>query len=215
MTSLIAELPAKFGVSPSSIRTYGSSGDFELEDGVVRRRKSELTINTEPEDSRGLYWKDGGWQLLIIVTKDHLRGSGFGVPAGVIKMLGVKYNEEFTLPNELGPQRVSWNATTTTVGTIKRLLDAQDIKEGERIWLDFHNGESFNISRARPVDGHDGLAGVAEHVGADPNVEQQHLRSEISRSLGLGENAANRKILSRFRARYDTAAVELLEQLWL
>ena len=215
LTALLTELPSKFDVAENSVRTYASTGQFELVDGIVKWRSAAPEKTSTPEDSRGMYWRDGRWKLLITVTSDHLRGSGSGVPGGVIHMLGLKYNESAELPSEIGTQRVTWGPTSNTLGTIRRLLEHQGIGEGERVWLDFHEGEYFSLERARPQQGAEGLAALAEHVGEDPEGDDEALRSVISRALGLGDNGANRRILSRFRARQDGFAVQLLEDLWL
>lgn len=215
LTALLTELPSKFDVAENSVRTYASTGQFELVDGIVKWRSEAPEMTSSPEESRDMYWRDGRWKLLITVTSDHLRGSGSRAPGGVIRMLGLQYNESAEIPSDIGTQRVTWGPTSSTLGTIRRLLEQQGIGEGERVWLDFHEGEYFSLERALPQQGAEGLAALAEHVGEAPEGDDEALRSAVSRALGLGDNGANRRILSRFRARQDAFAVQLLEDLWL
>ena len=79
-----------FGVSENSVRTYAGSGDFICEDGRVRRRTEDEhpTLDATPEESKGLYLRDGVWSLLLTINHDHVRGSGCGIPSGVAGMYG-------------------------------------------------------------------------------------------------------------------------------
>lgn len=150
LDDLISEGTTKFGVSASSIRSYASSGEFRLDDGIVSRRNDDIEPHRQPEDSRGLYWRKGRWQYLVTVNHDHMRGSGTGVPAGVALLLGLHLGQPRLIPSDDGDQSVTWNTTGTTTGSIRRLLLAQGITEGERIWMDFGNGTYFRIEPAAP-----------------------------------------------------------------
>lgn len=150
LDDLISEGTTKFGVSASSIRAYASSGEFRSDDGIVSRRNDDIEPHRQPEDCRGLYWRNNRWQYLVTVNHDHMRGSGTGVPAGVALLLGLHLDQPRLIPSDDGDQSFTWNATGTTTGSIRRLLLAQGITEGERIWMDFGNGDYFRIEQAAP-----------------------------------------------------------------
>ena len=172
LDDLISEGTTKFGVSASSIRSYASSGEFRLDDGIVSRRNGDIEPYRQPEDSRGLYWRNGRWQYLVTVNHDHMRGSGTGVPAGVARLLGLCMGQARLIPSDDGDQSVTWNTTGTTTGSIRRLLLAQGIAEGERMWMDFGNGTYFRIEPAAPrapfLLEHD-VSSAREEPGDTPN----------------------------------------------
>lgn len=215
---LLEELPRKFGVSAQSVRTYAATGEFELSDGIVRRRTEPMVNIAEPEDSNAVYMRDGRWCHLMTVNKDHLRGSGFIVPNGLTASLGLEWGEPREIPSDWGAQRLTWgNIGNSAVGSIKRILDDQRIGLGQRVWVDLHNGEFFSVTPGLPatLDSGAGMAWLAEHVGAEASDDDAENTSAVAVALGLKADAPRRKILARFRHRSDHEAVELLERLWM
>lgn len=215
---LLEELPRKFGVSAQSVRTYAATGEFELSDGIVRRRTEPMVNTAEPEDSNAVYMRDGRWCHLMTVNKDHLRGSGFIVPNGLTASLGLEWGEPREIPSDWGAQRLTWGKIgNSAVGSIKRILDDQRIGLGQRVWVDLHNGEFFSVTPGLPatLDSGSGMAWLAEHVGAEASADDVENTSAVAVALGLKADAPRRKILARFRHRSDHEAVELLERLWM
>jgi DNA polymerase III epsilon subunit family exonuclease len=215
---LIEELTRDFGVSAQSVRTYASVGEFEVNEGMVRRRAEPMTNTATPEDANGLYMRNCRWCYLMTVTKDHLRGSGFSVPNGMTADLGLEWNEPREFPCDWGTHRIVWgNVGVSSVGSIRRVLEDMGVGEGDRVWIDLHQGEYFSVTRALPatVEASAGTAWLAEHVGAGPATADETNVAAVALALGLKANAPRRKILARFRHRSDSDAVELLERLWM
>lgn len=208
-----------FGVSATSVRTYSSIGEFELSNGVVRRRTEPLVNDADPAEGNGLYCRDGRWCLLLTVTDDHLRGSGFAVPNGMTASLGLTWGEPLMLPSDYGDQRVTWgNTGNSAVGSIRRFLEAMGVGIGKRVWIDLHDGQWFSVSPApasSPVGSLDGMPWLADHVGASPVGSVDELATAVAEAIGLPANAPRRKVLARFRHRSDADAVAVLEELWL
>ncbi|MDN5682638.1 exonuclease domain-containing protein [Corynebacterium glyciniphilum] len=215
---LIEELTRDFGVSAQSVRTYASVGEFEVGNGLVRRRTEPMANTATPEDANGVYMRDGRWCYLMIVTKDHLRGSGFTVPNGMTADLGLEWNAPRELPCDWGTHRIIWgNVGNTSVSSIKRVLEDMGVGQGDRVWIDLHDGEHFSVTKELParLDVSVGTAWLAEHVGAEPAGDDESNVASVAVALGLKPDAPRRKILSRFRHRSDAPAVELLEKLWM
>jgi DNA polymerase III epsilon subunit family exonuclease len=215
---LIEELTGAFGVSAQSVRTFASVGEFEVNEGMVRRRAEPMTNSATPEDANGLYMRDGRWCYLMTVTKEHLRGSGFTVPNGMTAELDLVWNEPRELPCDWGTHRLVWgNIGSSSVGSVKRVLEDMGVGAGDRVWIDLHHGEYFSLTRAlaATVDASAGTAWLAEHVGAGPTTDDETNVAAAAVALGLQADAPRRKILARFRHRSDSDAVELLERLWM
>ncbi|WP_188015615.1 exonuclease domain-containing protein [Corynebacterium amycolatum] len=216
-----------FGVSENSVRTFAAGGEFVVEDGYVRKRSDEEMepIDATPEESRNLYLRDGQWCLLLTINRDHMRGSGSAIPAGIAGMYGLGYGEEKLLPSRLGDQRIAVGRTNTSMSTISRFVNDMQLAEGERVWV--HFGDTFDITRA-PAENPDaeGLAALVNAFGLDEDFAAEHaaegnaaeldvdaVLAAINRQLGLPADAPRRKTVSRLRHRRDDELADTIQAL--
>ena len=216
-----------FGVSENSVRTFAAGGEFVVEDGYVRKRSDEEMepIDATPEESRNLYLRDGQWCLLLTINRDHMRGSGSAIPAGIAGMYGLGYGEEKLLPSRLGDQRIAVGRTNTSMSTISRFVNDMQLAEGERVWV--HFGDTFDITRA-PAENPDaeGLAALVNAFGLDEEFAAEHaaggnaaeldvdaVLAAINRQIGLPADAPRRKTVSRLRHRRDDELADTIQAL--
>lgn len=216
-----------FGVSENSVRTFAAGGEFVVEDGYVRKRSDEEMepIDATPEESRNLYLRDGQWCLLLTINRDHMRGSGSAIPAGIAGMYGLGYGEEKLLPSRLGDQRIAVGRTNTSMSTISRFVNDMQLAEGERVWI--HFGDTFDITRA-PAENPDaeGLAALVNAFGLDEEFAAElsaegnaaelnvdAVLAAINRQLGLPADAPRRKTVSRLRHRRDDELADTIQAL--
>lgn len=216
-----------FGVSENSVRTFAAGGEFVVEDGYVRKRSDEEMepIDATPEESRNLYLRDGQWCLLLTINRDHMRGSGSAIPAGIAGMYGLGYGDEKLLPSRLGDQRIAVGRTNTSMSTISRFVNDMQLAEGERVWV--HFGDTFDITRA-PAENPDaeGLAALVNAFGLDEGFAAEHaaegnaaeldvdaVLAAINRQLGLPADAPRRKTVSRLRHRRDDELADTIQAL--
>lgn len=217
LSELVDELSSTFGVSPKSVMTYAMTGQFISEGGIVSRRDTPQENTAVPEESRGLYLRNGRWCYLMTITKDHLRGSGFVVPNGMTSFLQLRWDEPVTIPGAFGDQKITWgNIGSSSIGSIRQYVEEMDLRIGDRVWVDLHDGEQFSLTPARPSEsGVSGMAWLADHVGADPSGDEADIYTTVAEAIGYDANAPRRKILARFRHRLDREAVGVLEGLWM
>lgn len=133
-------------------------------------------------------------------------------------MLGLEWNEPRMLPSDLGDQRIIWgNMGTSSVGSIRGILELLQVSEGDRIWIDLHEGERFTVTAVQPsrAEDLDGAAWLADHVGAVPGADDAESYGAVAEALGLAPDAPRRKVLARFRHRSDAEAVGVLERIWM
>ena len=216
-----------FGVSENSVRTFAAGGEFVVEDGYVRKRSDEEMepIDATPEESRNLYLRDGQWCLLLTINRDHMRGSGSAIPAGIAGMYGLGYGEEKLLPSRLGDQRIAVGRTNTSMSTISRFVNDMQLAEGERVWV--HFGDTFDITRA-PAENPDaeGLAALVNAFGLDEEfaaelaaggnaaeLDVDAVLAAINRQIGLPADAPRRKTVSRLRHRRDDELADTIQAL--
>ena len=215
---LVDAIATRFGVAASSVRTYAATGDFMLERGVVSRRTVAAAPRKAPEDTRGFYRDGTVWRLAIVANKDHLRGSGFAVPSGVARLLAVDYGASTELHSRLGAQAVRWKGVQPGCGSIRRFLQELNTSEGDRVFLEFRDDNTFDVIPATPLPAGATSAAAALHLTGKPDVgtlSEPEIVSALAEALGIpGEDRA-RRVLSAARGRDEVAIVELLEEAWV
>lgn len=218
LVDLVEQVAGRYDVSPASVQTYAASGEFELEQGVVRRRLRRGTAQKTPAQTRRLYRHGDVWRLALKVTHDHLRGSGFPVPAGLAGLVGCDYGESVAYESRLGEQVIRWKGNQPASATIRRFLEDLEVAEGEWVYLEFHPGRRFDVVRGQ-VMGRDAdplrcaLAAVGRpDAGSMPDGEAV---AALADAVGLDDEDRPRRILSAYRARGEEEVTELLERAWV
>lgn len=196
------------GAAESSIRTYCSTGEFVIENGVVRRAEAPVVNDASPREVPNFYRRGKTWSLLLVVNSDHLRGSGFGVHRGVCALVDVPFLGGVELPSRLGPQAVRYNRAGSTLGTIRRFLLDLGVGEGDRVWLEFHDDGHFDITRATPLMEEPTVANL---MGLD--VTREQLVPAVNRALGLQPNAPRRRAVAILRHRYQDDLADMVREL--
>ncbi|WP_433287810.1 sigma factor-like helix-turn-helix DNA-binding protein [Pseudonocardia sp. CA-142604] len=212
LQTLVDDLCARFDVSPNSVQTYASSGEYELRAGVVRRRATRALPRKRPEDTKRLYRIGKTWCFRVVVNHDHLRGAGLSVPNGVATVAGCVPGETITLESRLGPQAVRWTGTQPGLATIRRFLEDLGSAEGDTVFLRFGPNSDFDVLPT-PAPGSDPISGVLRLVGA--GAVDGDATPILAEAAGLDGGAKPRRILSAFRRRGDEEIVALLEEAWV
>jgi len=213
LQALVDDLCGRFDVSPGSVQTYASSGEYELRAGMVRRRATRAVPRKRPEDTKRLYRVGETWCFRLVVNHEHLRGAGLTVPYGVATAAGCAPGETITLVSRLGPQAVRWTGTQPGLATIRRFLEDMGVGEGDIVFLRFGPGDVFDVGPAPEANGSDPVRGALRLVGVgrvdgDPTPV-------LAVAAGLDKGAKPRRVLSTFRRRGDEEIVALLEDAWL
>lgn len=214
LDELIADAPA-FNVSENSVRAYATGSDFEVIDGMVTLSGAAPEILADdPQDYRDLYYRDGAWELLLTVTNDHLRGSGFQVPRGVPGIYRVPVGGEVAVPSRLGDQYVRVNKLKqSSTSTIRRFLLELGSEEGDRVWLRYEPTH-FDVQPApaaalanssdenAEADSTD-LPHLLDYMALDPTLANDpgNALHAINAALGLAEDSPRRRTVAVFRHR--------------
>ncbi|SDS41244.1 3'-5' exonuclease [Corynebacterium timonense] len=216
LSTLLAEAPQR-NISESSVRTYVGGVDFTLVDGTVTRShtRDEL-LEGDPQEAKHLYKRDGVWQLLVTVTRDHLRGSGFLLPRAVAALYNARVDGETQVPSRLGPYTIRVNRLRQASGsTIRRFLEELGVQLGDRVWLTFEP-ERFDVTAAPPHDDTlGGLAGLLSSMGLDPDLaaDPDAALGRINQALGLEASAPRRRTTAVFRHRYQDEWADIVRAL--
>lgn len=218
LDDLVAEATTALGVTASSVRTYASTVEYRLEDGMLSRADEITHTPADPAESAGLYRTEDGWALLVTVNHDHLRGSGSGVPKGVATVLDLPVLEKRALVSPLGPQVVHHSRTGVAIGSIRRFLHALGSAEGDRVRLLFTDDGRFDVVPASPRrPGLTGLAEVLNRTGLDdriaPGAGEVEQFAVLNEAMGLRADAPRRRTVSRFRHRCQDDLADLVAEL--
>lgn len=215
---LVEEIATRFGVSPSSVRTYSVSGDFMVEKGIVTRRTIAAAPRKTPEDTRGFYRDGDVWRYSISTNKDHIRGSGFAVPSGVARLFEVEYGSSIELRSRLGAQSLRWKGVQPGCGSIRRFVEDIRAVEGDRLFLEFRDDSTFDVIVA-PTK-RDDVSALAQALTLTGRADSDRLSdaelvSAMAEALGVPGEDRPRRILSAARARDEESIISLLEQAWV
>ncbi|MGC3859894.1 sigma factor-like helix-turn-helix DNA-binding protein [Micromonospora chersina] len=215
LSRLVESITNRFDVSPSSVQAYAGNGEYEITGRVVRRRESPAAPRKAPSATRRLFRHGDVWKFRIVITRDHLRGSGFPLPSGVASLVGCVQGEVVELDSDLGTQSIRWTGLQPASGTIKRFLDQLQAREGQNAFLEFKPYGRFSLTVREPVaPGTDPLTQALELVGAADTRDVEAAKATLATAVDLPEDAKPRRILAAYRQRGDDDIAALLEQVW-
>ncbi|MDQ7903518.1 hypothetical protein RB614_03195 [Phytohabitans sp. ZYX-F-186] len=213
--ALVQSISERFDVSPGNVRAYATTGDYQIVGGLVQRQQRATPPPRHPSETRRLYKPTEAWTYRLTVTRDHLRGSGFPVPAGVAGVVGCRPGDVVELDSPLGVQHIRWTGRQPSCGTIKRFLDSLNAQEGQVAFLEFPPNGGFNVRlSAQLPDRAAPLQRALALTGAEPAQDPDAVTAQLAGSLGLPLDAKPRRILSTFQRRGDDDIAELLERAW-
>jgi hypothetical protein len=214
LRELVDTITARFNVSPNSVQTYASSGDFEVRDGLVRRASHRRGPRKQPHETRRMYRRGDVWRYRMTVTRDQLRGSAFPVPAGFAVLAGCTPGEVAELPSALGTQYVRWTGPQPTSGTIKRFLEQIGAREGQTIFLEVEPGRNFAVVPAPEITSDMDPLRHALLLAGLPDTDLTTAQEQLAEAVGLPPDAKRRTILRALRDRADDEIGDLLDRAW-
>lgn len=232
LSYLVSQAP-RLRVNGSSIRTYATSDGLELVDGQVRRTqpKTRTPIGGSIASSSNMYFREGQWHLLLTLSKEHVRGSGFNIPRGIGNHYGLNFGEVLELTSPLGPVHMGTDKLhILRLSSIRRFIEQFNATVGDRVWLKFGDDRSFNVTPAPRLDSSlKGLAALYNRIGfavTEPQIEKL-LRNEdgtgeanasallapVNDALGLSPDAPRRRTVSLLRQRHQDDLAEAISTL--
>ncbi|MDQ1200482.1 hypothetical protein [Rhodococcus sp. SORGH_AS_0303] len=171
-----------------------------------------------PDVTRRLYRVGFEWRYRMVASADHLRGSGFALPAGVAATVRCDRGDVVELDSRLGTQMIRWTGAQPTSGTIRRFLAELSIAAGGTVLLCFGPDRTFDVLELAEVDQEaDPLRRALALVGTtDPMaISERHVIRVLSDAIGLHGETRPRRLLSAYEDHGDDAVVALLEKAWV
>ncbi|WP_411556989.1 sigma factor-like helix-turn-helix DNA-binding protein [Plantibacter sp. MPB07] len=211
LSELTHNLSVGHNVNPRSVASYASAHPFKTERGMTRLLKSDeiqsagRSIWRTPKLHRGL----DVWILRVVLTADHLRGSGTTLPAGLARALGVERGASRVFVTDSGDQLVSWKGPQPTLGSIRRLVGGDHLDD--EVFLTFSDDGSFTVGRRRdaltPIDEILASVGLPSHDGVSSPW------SALALSIGLSPTTEVAAIVAELRIRRDDDLADVLESI--
>ncbi|MFI1648607.1 hypothetical protein ACH4XT_16940 [Streptomyces avidinii] len=217
----IAEaISSRFDVSAASVRTNLAGPGFAR----TRRGWVRVADETSEQDApyvprndvagtrRCFVGADGRWWYRAEMTADHLRGSGFPVPAGWAAHVGAApQREPVQLRHEAGETSLTWRAQPT-FGSVKPLLEHIGASVGDQVFFNVTDGHLNALRLPAPPDGLSPETGAARLTGWTAAVTPAEAVEVIARRIGMDSGQEGPALLERLAERGDKDIAELLER---
>ena len=145
--SLITCCPWLSACASQKIRSaYAQADGLEIIEGQVLKSANHVkeVIGGSIEESNSVYFHDGQWHLLLTVSSDHLRGSGFGIPRGIGNYYEILIGEKIDLHSPLGDVQIGVNKLKTSNLHHSSFRSAR-LQVGDRVWLKFGDDNTFSV----------------------------------------------------------------------
>lgn len=193
------------------MRKCGNSHPFVVNDGIVERATTtRVETRRSPLETRRVFRRDETWLYRLEVNNEHLRGSGLTLPSGLIPVLHSEYGVGKELTSDLGMQRLAWNGSQLTLGSIRRFLERGDVSAGDCVFIVFGDAGTFDVEKVEiPVA--IGVERALALVG-QPQQDASRLHEVLASSVGAPSNVDPMQLSRRLRERGDYDIVDCLSR---
>ena len=129
VTSLIEDIPARFGVLPATVRNYLGTPKFRVDGDMVRIVAAPIATERDLGAARDVVWSPDGTPVLrFVVGMQHLKGNSQKVSVAVAQHLGVGLDGSVKIPFErprgVDDASVIWRSYDPNGPEIGRLREA-------------------------------------------------------------------------------------------
>jgi hypothetical protein len=145
---VVLRLRLRFDIEESSIRAYALDVPFNQIDGVVSLMEAESIeapkfVELLPKQTENIKVIDQGFEWLVKVNSDHLRGSGFNAKIAIASILGMSSGRTKVLKIQGSDfeLKVNWKKRQPHIGSIKSPLSQFGAKEGDKLSIIFVGSE--------------------------------------------------------------------------
>lgn len=183
VNALASDLSERFGVSPSSIRTYAAGHPFCSADGQVALDETAAAPLSRPlAHTRSCFRHADGWAFRRVVDNEVLRGSGSAIPVSFARALALAPSDSKSLRGPFGQLNCSWPSNVPLIGSLRAAAEQVDAVVGDYLFVVALGDERVQIrhlaaTRFRKARG---LERLALECGAANSTVQ-----EIGRTLGI------------------------------
>lgn len=211
LDELLIDLPKRFDVAVSSVRTYSDTWPLAIKGGMVvkatERKKSTKTL----KDTKNVYHHVGYLAHRIVINSDHVRGSGSPCPPYVAQAQKVEQGTSLSIetPKPFRPIKISWVSVGPTYGSLKTNLEILNARIGSNVVIRFFGGNA-EVTLLPSFDNLSVVQQIRLQLGYQDISENVLSLTEISSILGLGGNNSWSNIVRVLSERGEHKLVEML-----
>ncbi|MBE2997686.1 RNA polymerase subunit sigma-70 [Nocardiopsis sp. HNM0947] len=214
MNVLVDRVTQKYDISESSIRSTGYGPEFtRSKDGRIGMAgafspEEELRYRPRrPVERARRCFRDpeGTWWFRVDLNREHLRGSGFPVPAGFAAACGLRPGERRPVTVGERGSYVTWKSYPS-MSSIRTALLGTGALEGDHAFVTLAEGTVRVRVRRAHLAPRDGLRRALYLAGLDADGEGDALPkvSALMPAVGLQPEATVLDLLERLDVRGDT-----------
>ncbi|MFF5336865.1 hypothetical protein [Streptomyces sp. NPDC013181] len=215
---IVTALCSNFDVSDRSVRAYLAAPEFErFQRGWVRLA---APVEAGPADyqprrdvaqtRRCFQTGQGTWCYRLDVNAEHLRGSGFTIPAGFAAHLGLAPGGRLELTHAMGDIQLVWR-NQPTCGSLRPLLESMEAVEGDHVFLAAKEGQLKALRLAGEAElGLPDVQRALQLMALSGQVPEERMPEVLGRRIGLAHATSMDEVLAHLRIRGDKDVLELL-----
>ncbi|MGW5433824.1 hypothetical protein ACWET9_42780 [Streptomyces sp. NPDC004059] len=214
---LVAALCAQFDVSEKSVHTYLAAPEFDrFQRGWVRVAAPAVADYQPRRDvaqtRRCFQTGHGTWWYRLDVNADHLRGSGFPIPAGFAAHLGLAPGGRVELSHDVGTALLAWR-NQPTCGSLRALLERMDVVDADHVFLTAKDGHLKALRLAAEEEATlTDTQRALRLMALSGQIAEKDMPHVLGRRIGLENATTMDAVLAHLRIRGDKDIVELLNQ---
>ncbi|GAP46088.1 uncharacterized protein SAZU_0823 [Streptomyces azureus] len=217
---IVTTLCSQFDVSDRSVRAYLAAPEFErFKRGWVRvaAHTETGTADYQPrrdvaQTRRCFQTGQGTWWYRLDVNGEHLRGSGFTIPAGFAAHLGLAPGGRLELSHDVGDIQLVWR-NQPTCGSLRPLLETMGAVEGDHVFVAAKDGHLKALRLAEePGTNLTDTQRALRLMALSGQVTEKDMPAVLGRRIGLADATTMDEVLAHLRVRGDKDILELLRE---
>lgn len=214
LAGIIRIVTHRYGVAEASVRAYASAfPPFETKDGVVRMAQpgSTQTPRKTWRQSKRVYKLGDRFGLRIVVTRDHIRGSGSACPVGLAAAFegGLTHGQSRQFHFGQIAVAVSWAGIQPFLGSVGPVVRELNAEEGDHVLLSFGVEGDLAISILN-VEGVDPLESAVLLTGGNSVPAREAQFQQIALSIGVPSTSSVADIVASLESRGESDLAALV-----
>lgn len=214
---IVSSLSSQFDVSEKSVQTYLAGPEFDRFDRGWVRVAAAAAAEYQPrrdvaQTRRCFRTGVGTWWYRLDVSGEHLRGSGFTVPAGFAAHLGLSPGGRLELSHDVGVIQLAWR-NQPVCGSLRVLLEHMEAAEGDHVFLAAKDGHLKALRVAE--DDEPNLTDTARALrlmALSGQISEAEMPAALGQRIGLDDATTMDEVLAHLRTRGDKDILELLSR---
>jgi hypothetical protein len=200
---LVEQLSLRFSVAEASVRAYAQGHPFMVRNGLVRVRDStDAGSSKRPTSVRRVYRGKGEWLMRWQLTEDHARGSGYSMASPLAAAIGLQPGQSLDLASPVETQSVYWTGLQPAIGSIRRLMEKDDLQPGDWIFVSIADDGFFTLRKMADTSTLTGVGRALALAGWDP-APAKDARAVLAAALGIPDTSSWSSIVEAARAKHD------------